>query len=148
MVYKSNYWGVLIPQVLANVLLPDLSAFSLTLKPPVQLIHLVITLPLNHHRSVHLTTPTNLFGFWNIRSISRTLRKVQVKPGLNVRLILQQIRYFDHSWAKHWTDKGSSSLSLPSSTAKVACETTPRKRDRSHPSVRSGPVQVFFWGLE
>ena len=40
-------------------------------------------------QSVHLTTPTNLFGLWNIRSICRTLRKV----CLNVQLILWQIRY-------------------------------------------------------
>ena len=53
----------------------------------------ITTTTLTTTRSIHLTTPTNLFGLWNIRSISRTPRKAQVKPGLNVRLILRQIRY-------------------------------------------------------
>ena len=45
-------------------------------------------------RSVHLTTPTNLFGlFVEYSEYSCTLRKAQVKAGLNVRLVLRQKRY-------------------------------------------------------
>ena len=51
--------------------------------------------------SVHLTTPTTLLSWWNIRSISRTLRKAQVKPGLNVRLILRQIWLYMWIYISH-----------------------------------------------
>ena len=48
----------------------------------------------------------NLFALWNIRSIIRTLQKAQGKPGLNVRLILREIRYIPYiTCIEYKTDK-------------------------------------------